>query len=130
MATQRERESIAAVVRLGLTEIEGNRLSNARGQLALADRMIMEAQGGRPVKLATLADANGSDPRFSVSLETGLAVLALFTPERPVWGIAEIAHALGRSRSTVHRYCATLVRCGQLTQDGVGGRKYSVVQSH
>jgi len=54
------------------------------------------------------------EPRFSQSLERGLAILGCFTPERPVLGIADIADELGMSRSTTHRYVITLVALGYL----------------
>jgi IclR family pca regulon transcriptional regulator len=62
------------------------------------------------------------EPRYSQSLERGLAVLCCFTPERPVLGIAEIAEELGMSRSTTHRYAITLMALGYLEQDA--SRKY------
>jgi IclR family pca regulon transcriptional regulator len=61
-------------------------------------------------------------PRYSHSLERGLAILACFTPERPVLGIAELAEQLGTTRSTTHRYVSTLVSLGYLEQDA--SRKY------
>ena len=60
--------------------------------------------------------------RYSHSLERGLAILACFTPERPMLGIAELAERLGMSRSTTHRYVSTLVSLGYLEQDA--SRKY------
>lgn len=48
-------------------------------------------------------------PRYSQSVERGLAILECFTPQRPVLGIADIADHLGMSRSTTHRYVITLV---------------------
>lgn len=62
------------------------------------------------------------EPRYSQSLERGLAILGCFTPQRPVLGIADIADELGMSRSTTHRYVITLVALGYL-QQGVS-RKY------
>src|SRR6202142_671425 len=62
------------------------------------------------------------EPRYSQSLERGLAILACFTPKRPVLGIADLADELGMSRSTTHRYVITLTRLGYLEQ-GVK-RKY------
>jgi IclR family pca regulon transcriptional regulator len=62
------------------------------------------------------------EPRYSQSLERGLAILACFTPERPVLGIADIADDLGMSRSTTHRYVITLVALGYLEQGA--SRKY------
>ena len=63
-----------------------------------------------------------TEPRFSQSLERGLAILGCFTPERPVWGIADIADELGMSRSTTHRYALTLTKLGYLVQGA--SRKY------
>ena len=63
-----------------------------------------------------------SEPRYSQSLERGLAILCCFTPERPVRGIADIADELGMSRSTTHRYVITLVALGYLEQGA--SRKY------
>ena len=62
------------------------------------------------------------EPRYSQSLERGLAILTCFTPERPVLGIADIADELGMSRSTTHRYVITLTQLGYLEQGA--SRKY------
>jgi IclR family transcriptional regulator, pca regulon regulatory protein len=62
------------------------------------------------------------EPRYSQSLERGLAILGCFTPTRPVLGIAAIADELGMSRSTTHRYVITLVALGYLKQGA--SRKY------
>ncbi len=56
------------------------------------------------------------ESRYSQSLEWGLEVLACFTPEQPVRGIAEIAGVLGISTSTTHRYVSTLERLGYVVQ--------------
>jgi IclR family pca regulon transcriptional regulator len=63
-----------------------------------------------------------SGPRYSQSLARGLAIMECFDAERPVLGIAEIAEELGMSRSTTHRYLATLVGLGYMEQDK--SRKY------
>ena len=62
------------------------------------------------------------EPRYSQSLERGLAILGCFTPSRPMLGIADIADDLGMSRSTTHRYVITLVALGYLEQGA--SRKY------
>ncbi len=62
------------------------------------------------------------EPRYSQSLERGLAILGCFSPARPVLGIADIADELGMSRSTTHRYVITLVALGYLEQGA--SRKY------
>jgi IclR family pca regulon transcriptional regulator len=65
-----------------------------------------------------------AEPRYSQSLERGLAILECFTPEHPVLGIADIADGLGMSRSTTHRYVTTLVALGYLEQGAK--RKYQL----
>lgn len=62
------------------------------------------------------------EPRYSQSLERGLAILGCFTPELPVRGIADVADELGMKRGTTHRYMSTLVALGYLDQ--VAKRKY------
>ncbi|HEV7163672.1 MAG TPA: IclR family transcriptional regulator [Solirubrobacteraceae bacterium] len=86
----------------------------------------------RTSSAATKTDSNGHEPawsipslrepRYSQSLERGLAILGCFTPKRPVLGIADIADDLGMSRSTTHRYVITLVALGYLEQGA--SRKY------
>jgi len=56
-------------------------------------------------------------PGFSQSLERGLAVLSAFRPDRPTLGISELARELGLTRSTTHRYVATLATLRYLEQD-------------
>jgi IclR family transcriptional regulator, pca regulon regulatory protein len=59
----------------------------------------------------------------SQSLERGLAILSAFTPDHPTLGISELAQRLNLTRSTTHRYVATLARLGYLYQDS-STRKY------
>lgn len=65
-----------------------------------------------------------SEPRYSQSLEHGLAILACFTAERPVLGIADIADTVQMSRSTTHRYAITLLALSYLEQ--TRARKYQL----
>jgi IclR family pca regulon transcriptional regulator len=65
---------------------------------------------------------NLREPRYSQSLERGLAILECFTPVHPILGIADIADELGMSRSTTHRYVTTLVALNYLEQGA--SRKY------
>ena len=60
---------------------------------------------------------------LSQSLERGLAILRAFTPDRPALGISELARELALTRSTTHRYVATLASLGYLGQDH-STRKY------
>jgi IclR family pca regulon transcriptional regulator len=63
------------------------------------------------------------DSASSQSLERGLAILGAFTPDRPALGISELAQRFGLTRSTTHRYVATLAKLGYLDQDDAT-RKY------
>ncbi len=83
------------------------------------------ASRGRPPRAAAVQSPGGEwrepvphllESRYSQSLERGLAILECFTPERPVWGIAELADELGMSRSTTHRYALTLTELGHLVR--------------
>ena len=58
----------------------------------------------------------------SQSLERGLGILAAFTPNQPLLGVSELARSVGLSRSTTHRYMATLTRLGYLQQDRATSR--------
>lgn len=62
------------------------------------------------------------EPRYSQSVECGLAILGAFTGERPIRGIADLADDVGLSRSTVHRYVITFAALGFLEQGA--SRKY------
>jgi len=60
---------------------------------------------------------------YSQSLERGLAVLSAFGTGRPLLGVSDLARELGLSRSTTHRYIATLATLRYLQQDTLT-RKY------
>ncbi len=72
---------------------------------------------GRNGPAAAKGEHSLSTNQFSKSLARGLAVLRCFSPERPTLSVAEISDALGMTRSTAHRYAATLVALGHLQQD-------------
>lgn len=57
------------------------------------------------------------DPRFSRSLEYGLALLECFNAGRTLAGIIDFSSALEIGRSTAHRYATTLHALGYLEQD-------------
>jgi IclR family pca regulon transcriptional regulator len=54
---------------------------------------------------------------YSQSLARGLAILSAFRSARPLLGISELARDVGLTRSTVHRYVASLAALGYLEQD-------------
>lgn len=59
----------------------------------------------------------------SQSLERGLAILSSFHSDRALIGVSELSRGLELSRSTVHRYVATLAKLGYLQQD-IGSKRY------
>ena len=61
----------------------------------------------------------------SQSLERGLSILSSFSAGRQLIGISELSRELGLTRSTTHRYVATLERLGYLHQDPAT-RKYAL----
>src|SRR6202789_1482834 len=85
-------------------------------------RMSSAASKPKDEQEPAWSDPSLREPRYSQSLERGLAILGCFTPKRPVLGIADIADDLGMSRSTTHRYVITLVALGYLEQGA--SRKY------
>lgn len=82
----------------------------------------VKAEPALPDGAWALSSSMLKEPRFSQSLERGLAILCCFSPERPVLGIVDLAEELGMSRSTTHRYVITLAALGYLEQGP--GRKY------
>ena len=63
------------------------------------------------------------EPAGSQSLERGLAILSTFRSAQPLLGVSDLAREVGLSRSTAHRYVATLAQLGYLQQD-VETKKY------
>src|SRR3954469_16839322 len=66
---------------------------------------------------------NARSSAHSQSLERGLAILSSFRSGRPLLGVSDLAREVGLSRSTTHRYIATLAQLGYLQQDQLT-RKY------
>ena len=64
-----------------------------------------------------------TDGTYSQSLERGLEILASFSSARPLLGVSDLAREVSLSRSTTHRYVATLAALGYLDQDPAT-RKY------
>jgi IclR family pca regulon transcriptional regulator len=63
------------------------------------------------------------EPAGSQSLERGLAILSSFRSAQPLLGVSDLSREVGLSRSTTHRYVATLASLGYLQQDAQT-RKY------
>ena len=77
----------------------------------------MPKHGQEDDEKAAWSDHSLHGPRYSQSLDRGLAILGCFNRQRPVLGIADLADQLGMSRSTTHRYVVTLLELGYLDQD-------------
>ncbi len=60
---------------------------------------------------------------YSQSLERGLAILSTLAAGPTLLGVSDLARAVDLSRSTAHRYVATLTKLGYLDQDPAT-RKY------
>ncbi len=64
--------------------------------------------------------------RYSRSMEYVVVMLQCFSARRRVLRVSELAEMLGVSRSTTHRYAATLLKVGYLEQDEA--RRYRLTQ--
>ncbi|MEO0468866.1 MAG: IclR family transcriptional regulator [Bacteroidota bacterium] len=54
---------------------------------------------------------------FNHSILKAFAVLECFTPDKPSWGVRELAEQMGTNKSTTHRLMATLTSLGALKKD-------------
>lgn len=68
-------------------------------------------------------DDPGRNGSHSQSLTRGLSILSAFRSGRPLLGVSDLSREVGLSRSTAHRYIATLAALGYLQQDQ-STRKY------
>lgn len=68
-------------------------------------------------------DDPGRNGSHSQSLARGLSILSAFRSGRPILGVSDLSREVGLSRSTAHRYIATLAALGYLQQDQ-STRKY------
>jgi DNA-binding IclR family transcriptional regulator len=93
----------------------GTSVGQATGQAELAGSAAagnrVAGPGARPHRDGTVG-----------ALLHGLAILDMFSQDRPVIGIAEVARALGVHRSTASRLAATLATAGYLEVTGEQGR--------
>lgn len=109
-----------------ISEARVRRWSSVRQLLRAADEAATGTNGNK-IQLAKLPKKRNPDPRYSSSLEMGLNILALFTEDKKIWGVKEVAEVLDASRSTIHRYLTTLIGLGQLEQ--TANRKYRRVSA-
>jgi hypothetical protein len=107
-ASHGQAPSIAALVASSLARPRGN--GNGAGNGASSAR----AGSGQADAGADAVTDDVDDPRLSRSLLRGFALLAGFGPDGGERGIVELAHELGMSPSTAHRYALTLVELGLL----------------
>jgi IclR helix-turn-helix domain len=111
-ASHGQAPSIAALVASSLArpraDVKGN------GNRAGNGASPAPSGSGRADTGADAVTDDGDDPRLSRSLLRGFALLAGFGPDGGERGIVELAHELGMSPSTAHRYALTLVELGLL----------------
>ncbi len=88
-------------------------LGNAHDPPEGSSREAYELQRASRAALNAALD----DTQLSQSLLRGLSVLACYGPDRPWRSIIELAHHLGMSPSTTHRYVKTLKTVGLMEQD-------------
>jgi transcriptional regulator of acetoin/glycerol metabolism len=114
-------EKVIQACEEAIAEARSRRWSSVRELLRVADTAARSTNGNR-ISFSKMPAKAKTDPRFSSSLETGLRIISLFTADKPIWGVREVADSLGASRSTMHRYLITFVGLGQLEQ--TANRKY------
>lgn len=76
--------------------------------------------------MAPRSPSTGAEPAPTTqALERGLALLTLLAEQRGPVGLVELARGLGLSKSTCHRYLASLVAAGYADQE-VESRRYQL----
>jgi IclR family pca regulon transcriptional regulator len=113
------RESSASAFPLGSDGEDLDKLT-VRGAGNGSNRVYLDGAGRVSEDRSNKVPDN--DGRYSLSLGHGLAILASFSAERSTLGIADMASVLSMSRSTTHRYAATLAQLGYLEQNS--SRRY------
>lgn len=121
MTQKLAQEKIIQACEDAISEARQRRWSSVRQLLRAADEAATSTNGNK-IQLAKLSKGRNPDRRYSSSLEMGLSILALFTEDKKIWGVKEIAEVLDASRSTTHRYLTTLLGLGQLER--TANRKY------
>jgi hypothetical protein len=122
MTQKLAQEKIIQACQDAIAEARLKRWSSVRQLLASASAVTNGMNGNVP-RVAQGPRRNiKHDPRYSHSLEYGIAILSLFSDENPIWGNKEVAEALNGPRGTSHRYLSTLVAMGFLEQ--TANRKY------
>lgn len=113
------REHLGSAFPLGAHDEDLDKLT-VRGRGNGGSRVYLDGAGRVSEDRSNKVPDN--DGRYSLSLGHGLAILASFSAEHSTLGIAEMASALSMSRSTTHRYAATLAQLGYLEQNSA--RRY------
>lgn len=122
MTQKLAQEKVIQACEDAISEAKQKRWKSVRQLLKAADDAALRGKTDNGILLLDLPKQRKPDPRYSSSLEQGLQILGLFTEDKAVWGVKEVAESLKASRSTTHRYMVTLVGLGQLEQ--TANRKY------
>jgi IclR family pca regulon transcriptional regulator len=89
-----------------------------RERRVVRSRASVAPMSGEPDANATVVDAPARPRDFVQSLERGLAIIRVFSAERPALTVTEIAETTGLTRAAARRFLLTLVELGYVATDG------------
>jgi len=95
----------------------GHVLREATGTGGLRGTLLGQVDDLRVAIAAVLQGPELDIPKISLSALKALDVWCAFAPPGTIRGIHEIAHEVGLSASTTHRYAQTLLAIGLLERD-------------
>ena len=80
-------------------------------------RGVSTQEGRIPARSMTTKHEGKNEAFYNRSLERALQIMTAFSNEGNALSLAQLSEALGLSKATVFRLCATLIKCGFLRQD-------------
>lgn len=89
-----------------------------RERRVVRSRASVAPMSGETDVTAPAVDAPARPRDFVQSLERGLAIIRVFSAERPALTVTEIAEATGLTRAAARRFLLTLVELGYVATDG------------
>lgn len=89
-----------------------------RERRVVRSRASVAPMPGETDVTAPAVDAPARPRDFVQSLERGLAIIRVFSAERPALTVTEIAEATGLTRAAARRFLLTLVELGYVATDG------------
>lgn len=89
-----------------------------RERRVVRSRASVAPMSGETEVTAPVVDTPARPRDFVQSLERGLAIIRVFSAERPALTVTEIAEATGLTRAAARRFLLTLVELGYVATDG------------